>query len=451
VDEDGRVVRGRGSHLDVNRVPLRTGEFAVPVDSVALFETNVVQTHPAVAALAVITVGSIAFTIYCISNPKACFGSCPTFYVSDGEKWILQAEGFSASVAPALEARDIDALWRARPEGRDLTVRMTNEAFETHVLRTVNVLAVPHSTGGRVVVTPLGEFWEARELLPPLRSSPDAGDLDLLRAFDGRERFRSVDSTDLARREEFELDFGDVAPGNLGIVLATRQSLLTTYLYYQALAYLGRSAVSWLAALESGDSLKQKRARGIGDVLGAIELEVAESAGGWRRVGETRETGPIATDVRMIPLPPDVARPVRVRLRLTRGHWRIDQIALARLGPRVEPLRLRPVRVTHGGTIDGEALACLLDSSRVLVTTRGDEYAIDYRLPPEPGRYELFLEAQGYYLEWIRQEWLAEENLPRAAQMFFDPASAMRRMAPEYKRTEAAMESLFWSSRYARP
>ena len=63
---------------------------------------------------------------------------------------------------------------------------------------------------------------------------------------------------------------------------------------------------------------------------------------------------------------------------------------------------------------------------------------------------ELFLEAQGYYLEWLRREWLPEENLAAAAQFVLQPRAALRALAPAYKRQEAGMERIFWNSRYAR-
>ncbi|MEP7228190.1 MAG: hypothetical protein ABI785_12560, partial [Gemmatimonadales bacterium] len=61
---------------------------------------------------------------------------------------------------------------------------------------------------------------------------------------------------------------------------------------------------------------------------------------------------------------------------------------------------------------------------------------------------ELFLESRGYYLEWMRREWLAEENLALAAQILLDPAGALRTLAPAFKRQEPEMERLFWNSRY---
>src|SRR5262245_34135450 len=79
-DSVARVMSGDGVRLGVNRDTVARGALSVPLDSVALFESNVVSTHSAVMALAVITGLSAIVTIACLSNPKACFGSCPTFY-----------------------------------------------------------------------------------------------------------------------------------------------------------------------------------------------------------------------------------------------------------------------------------------------------------------------------------------------------------------------------------
>ena len=84
------------------------------------------------------------------------------------------------------------------------------------------------------------------------------------------------------------------------------------------------------------------------------------------------------------------------------------------------------------------------------MTQPGDEVRFSFRLPGSASGDELFLETRGYYLEWMRQEWLAEEHPGRAAEMFLDPAAALRRMAPEYKRREGDLERAFWSSRYVR-
>jgi hypothetical protein len=51
----------------------------------------------------------------------------------------------------------------------------------------------------------------------------------------------------------------------------------------------------------------------------------------------------------------------------------------------------------------------------------------------------------------MRHEWLAEEDLSRAMQLVINPLGALQEMAPDFKRVEADMETVFWGSRYARP
>ena len=93
----------------------------------------------------------------------------------------------------------------------------------------------------------------------------------------------------------------------------------------------------------------------------------------------------------------------------------------------------------------------LVDESQVLTTLPGDEYELVYNLPPNFASYELFLDSQGYYLEWMRTEWLVEENPRLLAKMFRKPKEMLRYLAPEFKQVESQMETAFWNSRYVKP
>jgi hypothetical protein len=130
--------------------------------------------------------------------------------------------------------------------------------------------------------------------------------------------------------------------------------------------------------------------------------------------------------------------------------WRLDHVALVRLGDEVTPQRILPQGVKREDANDEAALQALRDREEPLVTLPGDAYEVSYRLPVDPAGYELFLEARGYYLEWMRQEWMGDEDPVRVAQMFADPAGAMRDLAPLFKAREASFERLFWGSRYVR-
>jgi len=455
-DSGGGVIRGRGRLLDANRAMVDSGEFRFPADSVALFETNVVRPSGANAAISVMAGVTATVAAICALSPKTCFGSCPTFYAPDSGGASLQAEAFSASIAPALEATDLDMLYHARPRSASFELRVTNEALETHVIRFADVIAVPRPplAGGRVFVTPDGVFRPATGLESPSRCDAAEGDCRAaVQGFDRVERYSAADSVDLAARETVDLEFDQVPEGTLGLVVASRQTLMTTYLIYQTLAYLGTQATTWLARLETGGPMARGVADELGRVLGKIEVLVPDSMGEWRVAGSVGEIGPIAVDTKIVPLPAASGRPLRVRLRLTRGLWRLEYVAIAALGDPVQPVRLRPEAVRHAGRADAaalRALRALRERERPLVTLPGDEYEIGYQLPADYERYELFLEARGYYLEWLRREWLPEENAAAAVQLVLQPRDALRALAPAYKRQEAGMEHSFWNSRYAR-
>ncbi|HUF67162.1 MAG TPA: hypothetical protein VMM79_00825 [Longimicrobiales bacterium] len=452
VDDATSTIVGTGTVHDANRMVVDSGSFHLATDSIVLFETNVVQQSGPSKAITVIFGVTAAVAIACATDPKACFGSCPTIYAPGADGGLsLQAEAFSSSIAPALEATDVDMLLHTRPTGRDYSLRVTNEALETHVIRSLNLLAVPRPPGGRVFHGADGFRATAGLVAPSMCVAAEGDCLDAVIDADGDERFSLADSTDLAVREIVELRFNDSPAGDVGLVVVSRQTLLTTFLIYQALAWLGDEAGRWLASLERDGGSERDRARAVGDVLGEIEVLVQDDTGEWLPAGAVGETGPIAADTRLVRLPRAAGGPITIRLRMTRGLWRIDQVALTSIGAAVEPVRIAPSRVSREDRPEADALESLTDPARTLVTLPGDAYDVEYRLPPDPPSYELFVEATGYYLEWMRQEWLAEQNPLRAAQLLLDPAEAMRALAPAFKQREAAMERLFWNSRYVRP
>jgi hypothetical protein len=457
VDERRREIVGMGDHFDAQRRVIATRSFRVRVDDVALFETNVGRTSGVVVALSIMTGVSAVITAACIANPKSCFGSCPTFYVPTVTGEELAAEGFSASVAPALEARDVDHLYRAAPGGRDLTIRVSNEALETHVIRYARVLAAPRPPGGRVAAAPDGSLRAVSDLRAPTACTAAEGDcLAAVAAMDGIERKSETDGRDLATRETIELTF-DRPPGRpdggvpgarpVGLLIGARQGFLTTFLFYQALAYLGRHAAAAIAARERGASRHPAAgASRLRDLLGGIEVASIGADGRAVPAGMFSETGPLAADVQLFLLPPDAGP--HVRLTVARGHYRIDLVALVEVGEPVRAVELEPIAVERAGRADPHALARLRGGRDPLVTLPGDEYALRYRLPA--GDQELFLASRGYYLEWMRSEWLAEESPARAALMFLAPELALRLLAPAFRRLEPHMERMFWDSRFGR-
>lgn len=445
LDAKARTIRGNGVAYDTQRAVVNRGDMTLQVADVALFETDEPEalTRGNVVALGVVSVLSVGVTVLCLTNPKTCFGSCPTFYADDGHGMTLQAEGFSSSVARVLEATDVDALFTAHATDGELHLRLTNEALETHAIRHVSLLTVPRPPGGRVVR--VGErFYPATELAPPTSCRSESGDcLDAVRAADQAEYSALADANDLTARETIDL----VLPpgrGPRGLVIAARNSLLNTFVFYQTLAYMGRRAGDLMTLLERGGPAVQA-VKGFGRALGNLDVEVQLRDGSWQKAGTFEEVGPLAREVQGVLLPDTGPGPAHVRLTMARGNFRIDYLAVAKLGEAIAPVRNQVARVLRDGKADPAALAHLGDTTSYLVTGPGDAY--DLYFPVPPGDNELFLESTGYYYEWMRKRWLEEEDDAALEQLLSDPHAALRRMAPIYKRIEPQMEQLFWSSR----
>lgn len=449
VDSLDHFVKGSGIQFNFNREPVNKGNFTIPIDSVSVFETNMLHQSGSIIALSVITGVSVAITTACIANPKACFGSCPTFYVTDGHHMVLQAEGFSSSIAPSLEATDVDELYRAHPTGKTVNIEMTNEALETHVVRYVNLLAVKKSGNECVFKDMDGDYWRSDKIVAPDScTGPEGSILKKIIAFDGNERYSLADSSYLDTKEHLDLWFNHVSKGKNGIVIASRQTLLSTYILYQALAYMGNDVGNWFTKLSNNEAGKSN----LSGMLGKIDVLVQDSTGNWVQVGTAGEHGPLATDTYLVPLPAQIKKgPLHVRIRMTKGDWRIDYLALASLNGKVNPIRIPPSVVLKDKRKDTKAFADLTDFKKKLITFPGDKYTLEYRLPETADHYELFLQSHGYYLEWMRKEWMHEESHQKLVQLLFNPFTMLMDLAPVYKEVEGQMEEQFWNSRYAHP
>jgi hypothetical protein len=447
LDNRKDVLSGTGRHLDINRREIKYSGpdplwHHVNIDQIALVETN--DPGPSlVAPLAVVTGVTAVMAIYCLANPKACFGSCPTFYANDGNDLVMMAEGFSSSVLPSREKNDIDMLYHASAE-KHFQLKLTNEAYETHVIRYANLLVAERQQGERIFATPGGKFLRTGLVVSPEScDAPGTDCLELVSHADSREFFSDTDPRDLLTQEVIHLKFRNPGEGSQGLVIGKRQTLLTTYVFYQSIAYMGRSATYWMAEAERGNIHPET----LYDLLGGIRVYLKTGDNEWIYQGEVDEHGPIATDYNIIPLSPEREEFIELKLVMTRGLWRLNYLALATIQEEIEPVVVRPGLVNRIRGPEDDPLAKLLDDDDYLVTYPGDIYMLSYELPFENA--ELFLDTRGWYLEWIRDEWLGEQSMKHMRLIKRNPRKFLRKAAREFKLLEPSMEETFWNSRYA--
>ena len=197
------TLAGHGARYGLQRQLIDAGDFTLPLDSIALLESEVrVGSRPnPVVGMAIWTTLWGVVTIACVADPKSCFGSCPTFYVATDSGEALAAEGFSASIARVLEAEDVDALFDARVTGSTFSLRMRNEALETHAIQRLALVAAPRPRGGRVLASVDGQLVPATALRAPTGCRAKEGDCRAaVAALDRVERRSPADSTDLATK-----------------------------------------------------------------------------------------------------------------------------------------------------------------------------------------------------------------------------------------------------------
>jgi hypothetical protein len=460
--DNSDTIYGGGVYYDQNRTIIKSNysvpyilpslDFKIPLSDVALLETNDLKGLRGNAILmALVSVPMSIITGYCLINPKACFGSCPTYYSWDGKDTSLMAEGFSSSILPSFEKADIDMLYSTKVTGNNFHLRLTNEALETHIIRYSDLLVFTRSQNERVFASQEGKFFVTTDIRNTSSCRAAEGDItEAVRQMDNNERYCSADQKNLAEREYIEMSFDSLPDGQLGLIIGCRQTLLTTFLFYQSLAYLGNSAGYFASRIESGDISLEKKVNKVWELLGGIEVFVQASDGKWKKVSEINEMGPIASDVHLVPLQEMGTKSINIKLRLTKGLWRVDYLALGKLEKSVEPTIIHPAVVTAISGTEKNRHVQLSDTLNPLVTLPGDIYDLQYVLPVVPEEYEIFLKSKGYYIEWMRESWMKEESLKNAALFFGFPKKYMRVAAADFKKMEPSMENNFWNSKYVK-
>lgn len=455
VDTVTNVLTGTGTKYNFNRIKISEGSISIPIDSVAIFETNKKIKNPEagrIAALSILAGLDVIAGIICISNPKACFGSCPTFYINENDNFhYADAEGFSNAISPSLEYYDIDALDNKPLFQNTFSITMKNEALETHCVNDVKLLAYPRKKGERVYQSPTNDFYLCENNYTLTEASANEGDITtLLKNEDRQERFSFSDENNLSSKEEIFLTFNNVKNADkLGLVLNFRQTLMTTYFIYSAMGYMGDEVGDIFAKMEMNKETKEKLKGGIKKELGNIDIYLWNAQkNDWELQNGVYETGPIAINRQFIPLQHlSSSSKIKLKLVMNKGLWRIDYVALTNIKDKVKPIEITPTNILNKGKVDNTALLEIKNPEKYLISMPGSEYKFNFTLPSADTDYELFLYSKGYYLEWMREHWLKDKDLLKLKQMVDNPKKYLMVEAKNYKRYETTMEHEFWNSK----
>jgi len=448
---DQATVQGQGYRYDLT---LRDSTLvtAIPLDSVVGMEVFEQTTNTASSVIMTLlaTAGGVALVG---ALAVAIFGSCPTFYTDSAGIAQLQGEGFSYSIAPIFENRDIDRLRITQAADGTLRLEVRNEALETHYINQLELLDVVHDAHETALIDELNRMVIVGPLTTVTRAFDMRGNdvAGVLRQHDGivfHTDARSMQHADIGDLDDWiTLTVPAPAADSVAIVLRVRNSLLnTTLLYDVMLGEPGARALDWV-----GQDLKQ-----VGPALAVAQwyqqrmgMNVAVSDGStYRDIAHLRDTGPIAWKDVAIVVPVLTRDSVRVRLTFPKDNWRIDQIAIAPQVRRTTAAVVHLVDVRDANmTTDTAALVSLQNAdNRYLQTTPGQYFTAVFRAReagPED-RHTFFLASQGYYIEWMRQRWL---KTPHAERRFEPSDSALVRAIARWRTSQDSLETMFAATR----
>ncbi|MFL5563352.1 MAG: hypothetical protein ACJ79K_17945 [Gemmatimonadaceae bacterium] len=403
-------------------------------------------------AAAAVLAGGVALA--CASDPK-CFGSCPTFYADSAGVPVLEAEGFSYSIAPLLEARDIDRL-RTQPDSAGIVrLQVWNEALETHYINNLALVEATHHADEMVLPDehgrPVAVSNYVRMLGATDRAGRDVG--SRLERADGV--LFSTDSATLGgvsagdMDDHIDLTFPrPVGSDSVAIVLRMRNSLLNTILFYDyMLARPGARSLDWM----ENDLGRIGPTVALGKWYnGKLGMRVSvKGPNGWEQVTKLSDYGPIAwRDVAAVIPTSTSGDSMHVRIAFLADQWRIDRLAVATSVRRV-PTRTIDASDVEGAANNHEAVALEAIGAAdedYLETSPRQRFTVSFDVGrSEPGKSRTFLlVSQGYYTEWVRGGWLTGKRDTSA----FKPEDATLLSALQSWRAQKdSMEKQFYRSR----
>jgi hypothetical protein len=403
----------------------------------------------------------VPLSVYCLTCPKCCFGSCPTVYDESSGQPVFEAELFSYSISKLLEAADIDILNAPFPIDRNLRLRVTNEAMETHFINAFALEIVEHPAGTSVCASPALDVLPIGPTVPPDSAITIRGEniLDKLREADGS-FVRSGDGPvkALLTRTAFDglevVKYVGPTTRNARMTIRYRNTLLTTILFYDiVLASQGLQALDWTARMNS-NPVYASQFLAVYKYFSGIQIK-EWTDGRWQSLVHLPDAGPLNWKTLAVDVPVLSAGEIRLRLEYFPDNFMIDAIGFDLNPPAAETVSrysLSPLSIRDFTSRPRPEFAPLLDKDdgNCLITEPGDSFILEYQLPIRPAdgprARSLAVSSKGYYLEWIRGSWV--QNDPTAAPFRLNPVGpTICRLAESWLRDRKLLEQEFFRAR----
>jgi len=356
-------------------------------------------------------------SIYCISCPKCCFGSCPTIYTHDGLSYNFETELFSSSISKFLEKKDLDLLSQKIPENGFYQLRVTNEALETHYINQISLIVVEHPKGTQAYPSISNSFLVVRNLTKPDKAINSKND-DILKEL--LEADNSYYRSDISMVEKLKtgpkfdwIEIRKNIPNRISsakMVIRYRNTLLSTILLYDVvLASQGIKAVDWIAKMNRNPRYAAQFGA-VYKVFSGIKVQVLNN-GEWSNHSVIPDAGPLAWKNIAAEIPVNNGE-INIRLQFVPDNFMIDYV-----GFDIETEEENTISIANAYPsvirdnsfkLKNEVSELIKkDDLRYLITNPGDSYRFTYIIPKKENcQQSIFVESKGYYTEWLRGSWI---------------------------------------------
>ena len=347
------------------------------------------------------------------------FGSCPTIYSPQIDKDILEAECFSYSISPRYEVWDLDKLDHPAIKDNKITLKIANEALETHYINQFSLVRASHPYGYEAYPDKNNNPVLFGEKATILRARDKYGDdIGVLIEDKDSLHYRSNDKIFANTEGEITRDRIDISFNNpkrkdeMVLLLRLRNTLLNTVLLYDVmLASKGIDAIDWIGEDSQNLFYAWRLHNWYGKHFG-MDIEVMED-GEYKKVGHIWDSGPIAWHEQAVRFSIPAQDTIQIRLSYLADNWVIDKINASfdsDAEMQISEISCTALENPMGIYSPDKRRNLTSDDDKYLVTFPGEHYLATFDLPEAEGNraHTYFIKSKGYYIEWIRKEWLSK-------------------------------------------
>ena len=418
------AVRGRTVDGRALSIPIADVRYA--------WQTNAADHGLVVALTPLAVIGAAAVAMV----TAAALTSCPFIYAHDGERYVLAAEPLGGAISQPLQRTDYVPIEHLAARDGRYRLRLANELDETQYVDSLELWAIDHRKGARVVVDGSGGIHTLGSPQAPIAATVN-GEQDVLRELRERDGLSWASDMDAKcasaqprLRDDVELTFAKPKTARQAkLVLDLSHTPWATHMFKYYASLLPENSADWTRRVSRSegalDTLRQLIKR---QGLLHVELSVWDGKE-WRAPEYVAGGSPLVSHQRVELL--DVADvpgdELRVRLRAAAGLWMVDHVAVDfSADEAVQCARLQP---RSARTAEGEDVASALrtqDESYYVLPQVGAAADVEFEAPPIAAgcARSVFVKIGGYYE--IPADGPRDSKAPALLSLLADPDAAAR-------------------------